>query len=202
MFGIKLNSTLTKLLERLEGNAEAQDILEKGSISMKALLAFHSEHWSHVGVKELLTPLDFAFKKVPERGTAYTDEFKEHLEKLRSEQEEKDYQAMVRRDGLGAMLEDREELTPAQMAKQVKEQITTVFNVLVSVVSVVFAVWYWTGSSTHMEPPTRVLLCLFGGILVLVADVVVYNSYLRKIEEARVRERSKKERKTVVKTLD
>ncbi|CUS20667.1 LAQU0S01e11870g1_1 [Lachancea quebecensis] len=201
MFEIRLNSKLKKLLERLEDNAEVQDILEKGSISMKALLAYHGEHWSHFAMKELLTPLDFVFKKVPERGAAYTDEFKEHLEQLRSEQEEKDYQAMVRRDGLGAMLENGEVLTPAQMTKQVKEQVTTVFNILVSVVSVVFAVWYWTGSSTRMEPPTRVLLCLFGGILVLVADVVVYNSYLRKIEEARVRERSKKERKTVVKTL-
>ncbi|KAL2014135.1 hypothetical protein VTN00DRAFT_1660 [Thermoascus crustaceus] len=46
--------------------------------------------------------------------------------------------------------------------------------------------------------PTRVLLSLFAALLVGVAEVVVYAAYLRKVTDARERERRVKERKVVV----
>ena len=65
----------------------------------------------------------------------------------------------------------------------------------------VVAIWYWTGSSSNLALHYRVITCLFFGILVLIAEVVVYNSYLNKIEDAKKRERTKKETKKVVKKI-
>ncbi|SCU89974.1 LANO_0D07096g1_1 [Lachancea nothofagi CBS 11611] len=201
MFTIKLNEQLVATLESLKNESvEVQDFLESGSIPMRSLLALRNQYREDVKLTQLLSPLEFCFKPRPIKGSDYSEEFKKQLGRLRLEQDEKEYQDMVRRDKL-ATFHDDEALTPAQMSKQVKEQITTVFNILVSVVSVVFAAWYWSGSSAGMKPHNRIFLCLFGGILILVAEVVVYNSYLRKIDEARVRERSKKEVKTVVEKL-
>lgn len=45
------------------------------------------------------------------------------------------------------------------------------------------------------------ILCLFFGILILVAELVVYNSYLRKISDAKEKERAKIEKKKVVKEI-
>ncbi|SCU92377.1 LAFA_0F09956g1_1 [Lachancea sp. 'fantastica'] len=198
MFEIKLNDKLVEILEPMGPESpEIQRFLEARSIPVKNLLALKKEKVGHMQISQVLHPLEFSFKSRPTRGSGYSEKFKKHLDRLRLEIDEKEYQEMVRRDGLTAS-HDEENLTPAQMNKQVKEQITTVFNILVSVVSVVFAAWYWSGSSSGMQPHNRIFLCLFSGILVLVAEVVVYNSYLQKIDDARTKERSKREVKTVV----
>lgn len=54
-----------------------------------------------------------------------------------------------------------------------------------------------TGVGAASEP-VRVLLSLFAALLVGVAEVVVYAAYLRKVREARARERKIKERKVVI----
>lgn len=46
--------------------------------------------------------------------------------------------------------------------------------------------------------PARVLLSLFAALLVGIAEVVVYAAYLRKVADARERERRVKERKVVI----
>ncbi|SCV01587.1 LAME_0G17194g1_1 [Lachancea meyersii CBS 8951] len=201
MFEIKLNEKLVELLEPLRSeSSEIGRFLDNGNIPMKSLLALQKQQLGHMQLCEVLHPLEFKFKSRPARGSEYSDSFKKQLDRLRLELNEQEYQEMVKRDGL-TTFHDEDNLTPAQMNKQVKEQVTTVFNILVSVVSVVFAAWYWSGSSAGMKPHNRIILCLFSGILILVAEVVVYNSYLRKIDEARKREKSKREVKTVIKQL-
>ena len=149
-------------------------------------------------IKELLKPLEFEFKPKAVRGSHYSEDFKKNLEFLKYQEQELEYQSMVKRSKSVFSLQEEDELTPSQINKQIKEQVTTVFNVLVSVISVVVAIWYWTGSSTNFPIHVRLLLCLFFGILVLVADVVVYNSYLKKLEEAKVKEKTKVEKKKVL----
>lgn len=75
------------------------------------------------------------------------------------------------------------------------------FNIFVSVASVVYAIWYWTDSSWGIRDSYRILICLFFGILILVAEVVVYLGYLRRVEEAKVKERNKKEVKKVIRSF-
>lgn len=220
MFEIGLNDALTRKLEELprdsDGNVPLDEIeryTKRKSIPVSTLREFYEKWWRDkegTSLEVLLTPLNLRFKEKYEPGKSYSKEFREQLETLKLRQQELEYQQLIRRykgregSRVVASLKldsDEEELTPAQMNKQIKEQITTVFNILLSVVSVVFAIWYWSGSSMNIDVPYRVLLCLFFGILVLVAEVVVYNSYLNKIEEARALERSKKEKKKVLKKL-
>lgn len=211
MFDIQLNESIRSALQ----NAKEEEIEQSRRDEIDAILNIrylsvdslidHYERYlkGKISLKTLLSPIEFKFKAKHIPGSQYSPEFKKDLKRLGLQQRENEYQELIKKSQLG----DRsfggksDDPTPAQMAKEIREQMTTVFNVLVSVVSVVFAIWYWSGSSTRLPLHYRVILCLFFGILILVAEVVVYNSYLRKINDAKLKERSKKERKKVVKQI-
>ncbi|CAI4582249.1 BDH_1b_G0032470.mRNA.1.CDS.1 [Saccharomyces cerevisiae] len=210
MFEIKLNDRITEFLRKFKNSAKSNEgidedidlFLKRHAIPMQSLLFYVKEYRKGsdlpCSIKELLKPLEFEFKPKAVRGSHYSEDFKKNLEFLKYQEQELEYQSMVKRSKSVFSLQEEDELTPSQINKQIKEQVTTVFNVLVSVISVVVAIWYWTGSSTNFPIHVRLLLCLFFGILVLVADVVVYNSYLKKLEEAKVKEKTKVEKKKVL----
>ena len=210
MFEIKLNDRITEFLRKFKNSAKSNEgidedidlFLKRHAIPMQSLLFYVKEYRKDsdlpCSIKELLKPLEFEFKPKAVRGSHYSEDFKKKLEFLKYQEQELEYQSMVKRSKSVFSLQEDDELTPSQINKQIKEQVTTVFNVLVSVISVVVAIWYWTGSSTNFPVHVRLLLCLFFGILVLVADVVVYNSYLKKLEEAKVKEKTKLEKKKVL----
>ncbi|AJS52802.1 Vph2p [Saccharomyces cerevisiae YJM1444] len=210
MFEIKLNDRITEFLRKFKNSAKSNEgidedidlFLKRHAIPMQSLLFYVKEYRKDsdlpCSIKELLKPLEFEFKPKAVRGSHYSEDFKKKLEFLKYQEQELEYQSMVKRSKSVFSLQEDDELTPSQINKQIKEQVTTVFNVLVSVISVVVAIWYWTGSSTNFPVHVRLLLCLFFGILVLVADVVVYNSYLKKLEEAKVKEKTKVEKKKVL----
>lgn len=210
MFEIKLNDRITGFLRKFKNSAKSNEgidedidlFLKRHAIPMQSLLFYVKEYRKDsdlpCSIKELLKPLEFEFKPKAVRGSHYSEDFKKNLEFLKYQEQELEYQSMVKRSKSVFSLQEEDELTPSQINKQIKEQVTTVFNVLVSVISVVVAIWYWTGSSTNFPIHVRLLLCLFFGILVLVADVVVYNSYLKKLEEAKVKEKTKVEKKKVL----
>jgi hypothetical protein len=79
----------------------------------------------------------------------------------------------------------------------VNRQVTLIFNVLVSVVACAGAIWvvarWWT-------TPARLAVSLGGSLLVGVAEVVVYSGYIRRVSEAKKKEKGIKEVKEVVKT--
>lgn len=210
MFEIKLNDRITEFLRKFKNSAKSNEgidedidlFLKRHAIPMQSLLFYVKEYRKdsdlQCSIKELLKPLEFEFKPKAVRGSHYSEDFKKKLEFLKYQEQELEYRSMVKRSKSVFSLQEDDELTPSQINKQIKEQVTTVFNVLVSVISVVVAIWYWTGSSTNFPVHVRLLLCLFFGILVLVADVVVYNSYLKKLEEAKVKEKTKVEKKKVL----
>ena len=210
MFEIKLNDRITEFLRKFKNSAKSNEgidedidlFLKRHAIPMQSLLFYVKEYRKDsdlpCSIKELLKPLEFEFKPKAVRGSHYSEDFKKNLEFLKYQEQELEYQSMVKRRKSVFSLQEEDELTPSQINKHIKEQVTTVFNVLVSVISVVVAIWYWTGSSTNFPVHVRLLLCLFFGILVLVADVVVYNSYLKKLEEAKVKEKTKVEKKKVL----
>lgn len=213
MFDIQLNESLISALRNAKDQEteqsrrnEIDDILDTGHLSMDSMIDYHERYWKgKLSLRKLLSPMEFKFKPKAVPRSQYTAEFKKDLERLGLQQQENEYQDLIKRSQLGdrslGSSGKNEGPTPSQMAKEIREQMTTVFNVLVSVVSVVFAVWYWSGSSTRLPLHYRVILCLFFGVLILVAEVVVYNSYLRKISDAKMKERAKKEKKKVVKQI-
>lgn len=219
MFKIKINTNLIDFLHQINKdeiitNEELINLIEVDkSISIHALIELYGKHKDSKSnpqhdIQDLLRPLEFKFKEKRKPGSNYSPEFRKQLDSLRYKLREKEYQDMIKEEPLINNIHDTRidnpdtiNLTPSQMNRQIREQITTVFNILLSVVSVVFAIWYWSRSSSRFPVEIRILLCLFFGILVLVADVVVYNGYLRKLDESKVKERSKREKKKVVKTI-
>lgn len=120
-----------------------------------------------------------------------TREYLASVERLTRQREEEEYRRMVNMD-IGLYDHDAS-TTPASMAKELRSQLTTIVNVLVLVALVVYAVWHWTRLLWGLSNGLRVLCCLFFGVLVLVAEVVVFSGYLLRVEDARKRERAKRE---------
>jgi hypothetical protein len=74
-------------------------------------------------------------------------------------------------------------------------QVTVIINILVSILCTFFALFF---VARNWSDGTRVLLAFFGAIGVGIAEVVVYNGYLRRLSEARREERKKKEVKSLM----
>lgn len=139
-----------------------------------------------------------------------TKEYLALMKKLRLQEEERQYLSMIGsvsqvNGGIERAVNDNddfENLTPGQQVKKVNEQLTTIFNIAISVFSVAFALWYWSANYSSWSLATRTLLSLFAAILTLVAETVVYLGYQRKVKEAAVKERKKVEKKSVISTIE
>lgn len=176
-----------------------QKLFDAGTISHSNLIGFYKSCRPTPSLKALVqtTKVHVPEKAAPQK----SPEFESLMTKLRLEQKEKEYQRLINPSpAIETLYEQNPQdiMTPAQAHKELKNQITTIVNILISVGSVVYAIWYWTASLWGLQDSYRVLLCLFFGILVLVAEVVVYLGYLNKIEEAKTRERQKKEVKKII----
>jgi len=79
----------------------------------------------------------------------------------------------------------------------VNRQLTLIINVLVSIIACGIAIWLVAG---HIAAPKRLALAMVGALVVAVAEVAIYAGYLRKLGEAKEKERGKKERKVISKT--
>lgn len=191
------------LEEQIKESNLPKGVLKQGWISSRDVRVLLTRASSKT---KLLEELEFYIP--PKEKPAQTKEFQQQMQKLRALEQEQEYQKLLNRPSLyeGSIVskklgEQEEAISPSQFAKQVKEQLTTIVNVLVTCGLVAFAVWYWTGTSMNVQVSQRVFLSLFFGLLVLVAEVVVYNGYLRRMEEAKAKERKKKEVKKVVETV-
>lgn len=140
--------------------------------------------------------------------TTKTAEYVSLMARLRAEQQEREYRSYLSKerddmaviDAIGAYRHEPENRAP--IAREVNYQLTTVVNVLLTTGSTGYALWYWTGTSTHMNHAYRVLLSLAAALLVLVAEVVIFNGYLRRVDDSRRRERAKVEQREVVERLE
>lgn len=193
-------------------------IFVRGWITHKDLIKLYRMHVSKLKkskIRQDHTLLEFLsgskIYKEPVVGQKKTPEFITLMEQLRLKQKELEYQKMVNDDlasgNLHRMIElERErregvDYSPSKVAKEVKSQLSTVINILFTTVSVAYAIWYWTGSSTNMSLEWRVLCSLFFTLLALVAEVVVFSGYVRKIRVARFEERHKQEKEVVVESI-
>ncbi|KAG0676326.1 Vacuolar ATPase assembly integral membrane protein [Pichia californica] len=144
------------------------------------------------------------------------------MNQLRSEEKEREYRTLLKRnttkmasvgvDGIGSytFIKDRENteshVDGINAVKEIKHQLTTIVNIMITVLSVGYAVWYWSGSSMGLSESSngngiRILMSLVASLLVLVAEVVVFGGYLRKVEEARDKEKKVVENRKVVETI-
>lgn len=79
----------------------------------------------------------------------------------------------------------------------VNRQMTLILNVLISIVACGAAIWivarYWS-------TPIRLALSMSGSIIVGIAEVTVYSGYIRRVRKAKIKEKSTKEIKKVIKS--
>ena len=89
--------------------------------------------------------------------------------------------------------EDDDEVTYSD----VDRQIALIFNVLISIVACAAAIWM---VAKWWSTPTRLALSFGGSLLVGVAEVVVYLGYIRRVGEAKGKEKGIKEVKEIMRT--
>lgn len=119
----------------------------------------------------------------PPKTKAYVD----LMARLKREEEEREYKKLT------GLANSDEKMNLQAVTKEVNEQLTTIFNVLVSVVAVAWAFWYWC-SSWYLG--ARILAALFAGIIVAIAEVVVLNGYYRRLGEGKAKRVHRENRKT------
>lgn len=168
-------------------------ILERQWITTNDLI-YIQQNYLDIPLSDLTSNLKFYVKT---KEIKYDPRFKKQLDELKAKVDEHEYQSMLNKN----YCDDKDFISPAEMSKEVKNHITTIFNVLLSVVSVAYAVWYWSNSSGYFSLSTRVLMSLFFALLTLIAEVVMFNAFNRRVEEAKDKERKKKEIKKVVERI-
>lgn len=87
--------------------------------------------------------------------------------------------------------EDEDEVTYAD----VNRQILLIINVLISIVACSVFIWV---AARHWSTPKRLGLSMTGSGVVAIAEVVIYGGYVRRLKEAKQRERRKPEIKKIL----
>ena len=79
----------------------------------------------------------------------------------------------------------------------VNRQMTLIINVLVSIVTCSVAIWL---VSRHLSTPIRLALSMSGSLVVAIAEVTIYSGYIRRLQEAKTQEKTKREMKVITET--
>lgn len=198
----KIKTTIDK---SLYDSREKAKLLQLEYIGHKELITFYQECHPTPSLLSLIKQTKLYIPPYETFKQPKTKEYMRMMERLRLEAQEAEYKKLINPAPQHSTLYDtsnQEYISPVQAHKELKNQLTTIVNVFISVGSVSYAVWYWTASSWGLKDSYRVLLTVFFGLLVLVAEVVVYMGYLNKVEEARLREYNKKEVKKVIKSYN
>ncbi|KAI5954691.1 VPH2 [Candida jiufengensis] len=184
---------------------EKNDLITSKTITHTQLIQFYKNNKPTSSLLQLIKQTKLYLPKYESYNQPKTKEFIKQMERLRLEAKEKEYQKLINPSEKYETLYDnlnQEYISPIKAHKELKNQLTTIVNIFISVASVAYAMWYWTKSSWGLKDSYRVLLTIFIGLLVLIAEVVVYMGYLNKIEEAKLKENQKKEVKKIIKSFE
>lgn len=182
---------------------EKERLLGKDSLTRSEIQEFYLQCHPTLSLLDLLRRTKLIIPNLNERNEdrEKTQEFLDSMEKLRQRAKEQEYQKLLNPKLDVNFFQPDDKFDPKRAQREVRSHITTIFNIILSVLSVSYGIWYWTDTSWKIRDSYRVLLCLFFGGLVLVAEVVMYIGYLRRLDEARDRERNKKEIRRVVRSI-
>jgi hypothetical protein len=141
-----------------------------------------------------------------------TSEYKALMARLRREEEARSYERMVNPPPPMETFAQRFPMSSAAHAfpsyqepepedevtyAEINRQMALIFNVLISIVACAGAIWV---AARWWSTPARLALSMSGSLLVGVAEVVVYGGYIRRVGEAKGKEKGVKEVKEVLRT--
>jgi len=109
-------------------------------------------------------------------------EYKDLMARLRRQEEEQVYNALINKSH--DIYEGEDEYT----FQDLKSQLSIIANVLLSTIATSVAVWM---VASGWDVPQRFALAFASSIVVCIAEVVVFNGYLRKVDESRKLEKVK-----------
>lgn len=112
---------------------------------------------------------------------AKTQEYVHLMTRLKKEEEERQYRHMA------GLPDCSDKISIQAVTKEVNDQLITIFNIMISIVAVAWAFWYWCSS---WPLAMRTLISLFAGIVVAIAEVMVLNGYYRRVNEAQEKART------------
>lgn len=119
------------------------------------------------------------------------EEQKRRMAALEADLSESSYQSLVSpRETLSAsgltiasVLPSTTDRDDRKQARLMRNQMSTIVNIAISMVTAAMAAWYWTPAQVGL--PQRVLVCFASAIALGAAEVFLYVRYLVKIEQAR-----------------
>ncbi|KAH9837461.1 ATP-dependent RNA helicase chl1 [Teratosphaeria destructans] len=141
-----------------------------------------------------------------------TPEYKELMQRLREQEEKRQYERMVNdgpqnetfkqrfpdasfdpaiSHGKGPQAEEPDDVTYAD----VNRQMILIINVLVSIIACSFTIWF---AARRWDVPQRLSLSMFGSGLVALAEVAIYLGYIKRIKDAKQKELAKVEKKEIL----
>lgn len=141
-----------------------------------------------------------------------TPEFLALMARLRAEEEAKSYERMLHPPPTRETFNQRFPKAPAPFSlgstapmdneddlsyEEVHRQIILIINILISIVCVAVFIWV---AARHWTVGKRLGLSLGGSLAVAIAEVAVYSGYVRKVREAKRKEKKKPEIKEIVKS--
>jgi len=81
--------------------------------------------------------------------------------------------------------------------QDINRQMTLIINVLVTIIASSVTIWM---AARYWSTPQRLALSMTGSIVIAAAEVVIYMGYIKRVEDAKVDERKRREAKEVVET--
>lgn len=109
-------------------------------------------------------------------------EYQARMAALRETLEEREYQSIIASPVSSSLASTNTEL------RELRNQISTILNVLISIFTAAMAAWYWT---PHWRVGSRVLASLGSAIGLGSIEAFLYFRYLAKIEQSREYEERK-----------
>ncbi|KAF2772684.1 hypothetical protein EJ03DRAFT_190187 [Teratosphaeria nubilosa] len=143
-----------------------------------------------------------------------TPEYKALMRRLTEQEEKRQYERMVNdgpqnetfrqrfpdasfnpaiSHGQGPQAEEPDDVTYAD----VNRQVILIINVLVSIIACSVTIWF---AARRWDVPQRLSLSMFGSGLVALAEVAIYLGYIKRIKDAKQKELAKVEKKEIVET--
>ncbi|GAM85594.1 hypothetical protein ANO11243_036010 [Dothideomycetidae sp. 11243] len=144
----------------------------------------------------------------PPTKAAKSPEYVQLMVRLREEEERRAYERMINPPALisgplpgtfGASLSNAPQAVEVDDVtfSDVNRQMTLIINVLVSIIACSVGIWV---TAWHWDTPARLALSLIGSFAVAVAEVAIYLGYIKRLSDAKSKERLLTESKEVVET--
>ncbi|CAM0138821.1 unnamed protein product [Umbelopsis sp. WA50703] len=108
--------------------------------------------------------------------TASTKKLQARLDKIAADNQNKEYAKMVK----SAVVSEQDKVAfhiPQDEMQEIRGHLSAIINVLFSIIAC-FGAFYKMSSVISSDPGVRVLLSLFGALIVGIAEVALYMSYL------------------------